>query len=247
MPSPSKKYLYLIVAAALLVPSAAFGASFTIDGVCVQGVACPLPSGSGDALSSGESESGFGPPSPSNVLTLGDGDTYSIAWTYSASFNAGGTNISFEPTVTYTGTSATTTADDITLDMFENYYTSGVGVNWNGAYTEDAALVLSGAGPGSSLTAQLCYDGTCLAALTQSGNGSSTKTNTQTLTGLTGNTLSAEYEFTFDFAPGTSSGSTGSSPPSIPEPAQTLPVGLALLSFACYHVVARRRSNAIGS
>lgn len=239
MPSTSKKYLYLTVAAALFVPSAGFGASFTLDGTCVQGVACPLPSGSGDALSLNESESGVGPPSPYNVLTLGDGDTYSIAWTYSASFNAGGTNIAFDPTVTYTGATPTTSTDVITLDMFENYFaTLGIGGNWNGAYTENVALALSGAGPGSSVTGQLCYDGTCLAALTQSGNGSSNQTNTQTLTGLTSNTLSAEFEYTFDFAPGTGS---------IPEPAQTLPVGLALLSFVCYHFVVRRRSNAIGS
>jgi hypothetical protein len=235
----SAKGCYLLLAFLLLLPFAAFAGDIQINGVCVVGT-CPPPSGTSDALQLGGSNSG----SSSNGVFV-NGDPYAVSWFYADSFPSG-TQILISPTVTYTGSTTTTTTDLITFNFFQNYY-STAGSSWNGSYTETVPLSVSaGVGSGSSATGELFYTtelggGGGLGLVTQTGAGSTTVSNTLTLSGLTGFTLEAEYEFTFEFNPGTTHGSSESSP--VPEPAETSVVALALVGLVCGAVVARRRSG----
>jgi hypothetical protein len=99
------------------------------------------------------------------------------------------------------------------------------------------------------VSAELFFDGQGLGLVGPFGPGSHYGQNSVNLTGLsnpqdpTGNTLLADYQFTYDFQAGTAPGASASSPSPVPEPAQTLPVGLALAGIACYCLLARRRSS----
>ncbi len=233
MRSALRTKLYLLPAA-LLLSSAAFATDIQIDGSCVQGT-CPPSGGPTDALSFGQTSSG-----PSRqALTIGS-DTYLVSWTYNDTYTGSGTTISVTPTVTYTGALPTASADTITFNLFEDYYNTSPGT-WNGTYGETIAFNLSA---GVTASGQLLYDGQGLGVVSQVGPGSTSNSNAASLTGLTGNDLVAKYAFTFNFAQGDPNGAFANSPNAsgVPEPAQFLPVGLALLGLACYQVVVRRRS-----
>jgi hypothetical protein len=220
----------------LLLPSAAFAGDIQINGVCVFGT-CPPPSGTSDALQFGQS---IGPTTGSSVLTFVDTDAYSITWSYGASYTAQGTEIIINPVATYTGGSPSLGNDVITFNVFQNYYDSSPG-SWDGAYTETVPLALLGnVGAGSTVEAELFYDGQGLGLVGPFGPGYHFGQNTVSLTGLTGSTLSAEYEFTFDFQAGTL---TGADAGSVPEPYEALPLGLALAGLVCSRLVVRRRSR----
>lgn len=250
MPS-QVKHQYVIAVLLLLLASAAFGADVQINGVCVAGT-CPPPAGTGDALQ-------LSPPGPSSNtgsssqgVTV-NGDSYTVSWTYSDSFTAGGgTTLVVNPTVTYIGGTTTTSTDPIDFNFFQNFY-STAGSSWQGTYTETVPLTLSGGlGAGSNVTGELFYTtdtgggggGLGLVTLTTPNTSSTTTNSVVFSTGLTGTTLEGEAEFVFTFDPGTTSGAAASSPPSpasVPEPSETLPVGLALVAAVCCSVVARRR------
>jgi len=232
----------LFAAALLLLPCAALATDISINSVCTQGT-CPPPTGSSDAVGIAPAPSSTSGSGSTNI-TLGT-DTYSISWVYSASYGAGGSSILVDPTVTYTGTSPSTSADTITFDLFQSYYDTTPG-SWAGTYHETVPLFLSsGVGTGSYEEAQLCYDSDCLPLVQLLGPGSTSATHSAALdfgAADTANNLVAEYEFTYGFGIGTTSGSVATSP-TVPEPAEALPLGLALLGFACYRVVVRRRSS----
>jgi hypothetical protein len=236
MSTRAKKW-YLLAAFLLLLPSAAFAGDIQINGTCVLGT-CPPPSGTSDALQLGQS---IGPASGSYLLTFADTDAYSITWTYSAWYNAGGTEIIVNPVATYIGASPSVGNDAIAFNFFQNYYDNSRG-SWDGAYTETVPLALLGSvGSGSTVSAQLFYDGQGLGLVGPFGPGYHFGQNTVNLTGLTASTLAAEYEFTFDFAAGTLTGASASS--GIPEPCQALPLGLALAGLVCSRLGVRRRSS----
>ncbi len=234
------KNQYFLAFVLLSVTSVALAGDISIDGTCVDGT-CPPPTGTSDAIQLGGSIS---PTAGSDNLVFGDTDTYSVSWTYSASFTSG-TAISVDPIVTYTGSSPSVGNDVVTFDLYQSYYDSGPGT-WDGLYTETIPLNMSGnVGAGSTVSGELFYytdedptpQGLGLAG--PFGPGSNTGTSSATLTGLDGDNLVAEFEFTYDFEAGTIPGAGASS---TPEPAQALPLGLALLGIAGYRVAARRRA-----
>jgi len=228
---------YFFAAFLLLLPCAAFAADIQINGVCVLGT-CPPPSGTSDALQLGQS---IGPTAGSSSVIFADTDAYSVAWSYSASYTAGGTEIIVDPVVTYIGASPSVGSDVIAFDFFQNYYDASAGT-WNGAYTETVPLALLGnVGAASTVSAELFYDGQGLGLVGPFGPGYHFGQNTETLTGLTAATLTAEYEFNFDFAAGTQTGASASS--ATPEPYEALPLGLALAGLVCSRLVVRRSSR----
>ena len=245
------KNQYFLGATLLLLSSSAFAGAISIDGTCIVGT-CPPATGTTTQPAGSIAPSGSVPLTSGTytgpALTFADGDTYSITYSYSASFPSG-TTVFFNPVVTYTGTTPSAGTDTINIDFYQSYYDPGTSIVWNGSYSESIPLVISGsAGAGSSSLAQLFYYTNLaptlqgLGQVQQIGVGSHTGTNTATLTGLSGNTLVAEFEFTDVFGAGTTSSASISSP-AVPEPAQTLPLGLALLGVAGYYGVRRNRST----
>jgi hypothetical protein len=241
---PSVSLATLLVVAAV-PPSAALAEDIEINGVCIDGT-CPPPSGTSDAIQLGQS---VGPTSGSHSLTFGDGDQYSITWTFEASFNSrssGGTELVVDPVVTYVGSSPSVGNDIINFNAFQNYYDDSPPVTWDGTYTETVHLALLGnVGPGSTVSAELFYDGQGLGLVGPYGPGNNSAQNTADLTGLDAPTLAAGYEFTYDFQAGTVNGASASAVTGVvPEPS-----GVQLLSLvlACMVVgrglVVHRRSG----
>ncbi len=229
---PFKKR-HAFVACLLMTPLAAFATDIEINGVCVQGT-CPPPSGSSDALQVGQSTSNSG----SYNLNFGDGDKYLVTWSYADSF-PGGTHIVVNPVATFVSGPSTST-DTISFDLFQNFYSAGA-ANWDGTYTQTVPLDIEGSvGSGSTASAEVFYDGQGLGEAGPFGPGYHDQATSMLLTGLDGTTLSAEYEFTYTFAPGTQSGGNASSP-SVPEPSETLP--LAILGVGACVFSLRGRGN----
>src|ERR1035437_10079608 len=234
----SRKFWLPAVAVLLLLPCGAFGASFVLDSSCLVGAGldtCP-PSGAG-TINYGSSISGNG----SQLFTV-NSDQYLAQWTFAASYTINGTYILFDPMVSYLGAIATAQNDVITFDMMQNYFDSSPGT-WDGTYNENVPLFLSSTvGAGSWMSAVLEYGlpSQPLPTVTLSTPGFIDAQGSANLTGLTNNTLQAQYNFTFDFQQGTAPGAIEGP---IPEPAQALPVGLALVGF--YLLFARSRSGYI--
>jgi hypothetical protein len=88
----------------------------------------------------------------------------------------------------------------------------------------------------------LYYGGQGIGLVGPYGLGYHFTRETTTLTGLTGDTLPAEFVFNFNFEAGTETGSGGSASP-VPEPCEALPLGLALGCIVWVRLAARRRSR----
>jgi hypothetical protein len=220
----------------LLLPFVASAGDIQINGICVVGT-CPPPSGTSDALQFNQS---IGLTTGSYSLTFPDTDQYSIAWSYSASYTAAGTELSINPVATYIGASPSVGNDDIAFDFFQNFYDNSSG-SWDGSYTESVPLNIAGnVGAGSTASGQLFYDSQPLPLVGPFGPGSYFGQYTESLTGLNDPTLAAEYQFTFDFVAGTQNGASASS---VPEPYEALPLGLALGCVAWNRRAARRRAS----
>jgi hypothetical protein len=232
------RYCRFLAISLLLLPLAALADDIQINGTCVVGT-CPPPSGTSDALQYGQST---GPTSGSYLLTFGDGDKYSISWTFEAYYDDSGTEIIVDPVATYAGSSPSVGNDLINFDAFQNFYAGGPG-NWDGDYTETIPLALTGSvGAGSTVAAQLFWSGQGLGEVGPYGPGYYNAQNTVDLTGLDANTLTAEYEFAFDFTAGTLNGASAFS--GVPEPSsvQLLILMLAGTAVVC-GLAARRRSG----
>ena len=231
---------YFFVALLLVMSSAAFCGDISINGTCYQGN-CPPVTGNSDAL---HYLGSLGPIFGSQAITVGvDNDPYLVSWVTSGSYNSNGTFVMDSPTVTYTGSSPTTTNDIISVDFFQSFYDSSPGT-WDGNYTEYVPLQLSASAPaGSSVEGQLFIDTTAFPLVGPAGPGSNTYTsNTEDLVGFTGDTsdnLVYEYAFTFDFQAGTTTGTTSSSV--TPEPSEALPLALAFAGLVLFGSVRRRR------
>jgi hypothetical protein len=188
---------------------------------------CELGCSSNPALTDGQSISGN---FDFNVTV--NGDVYNISGGYGASYSiVNGSEIIVTPTVTYTGSTPITTTDTISFAMDQSYFDTTPG-SWAGAYTETVPLELSSsAGAGSTIAAELFYDGEGLGLVGPYGPGSYFVQNTENLdfgAEDTSDTLSAEYDFSFVFAPGAQPGATAASV-ATPEPATIIPGGFCLV------------------
>jgi hypothetical protein len=176
------------------------------------------------------------------LYTFGNGDAYDVSWTYSAEYNSNGTELSVDPTVTYVGSSPSVGDDSLEFQYFQNFYDAGP---WNGTYTEIIPLYLSAnAAGGSTVSGQLFYDGQGIGLIGPYPPGNYSGMNSANLSGLTDPTLSADFQFYFDFAEGSTNGASASAASSsAPEPAQTWPTAIFLLVGVYYRFVWRRRST----
>jgi hypothetical protein len=228
--------MWCALAAALLLPITASAEAILINSTCVVGTCPPGPT---DVIGFGQS---IGPITGSYSLMFPNSDTYSVGWSFSASYSASGTEIVADPVVTYAGLAPSLGDDVITLHFYANYYDSSSG-SWDGAYTETIPLELYGnVGAGSTVSAELYYGGQGIGLVGPYGLGYHFTRETTTLTGLTGDTLPAEFVFNFNFEAGTETGSGGSASP-VPEPCEALPLGLALGCIVWVRLAARRRSR----
>jgi hypothetical protein len=227
------KPFYLLMGVTLVVPFAAKSGAVDVNGTCEVGVCSPV-----SALSDGQSTSG----AMNFTYTFGNGDTYAITGSYAASYStAGGSTISFDPAVTYMGASPSVGTDVLNLTLFQNYFDTTC-CTWAGDYTESIPLNLSAsAGPGSSVSGELLYDGQSVGLVGPFGPGSNTGTLTTSLDfGAlnSADTLAAQFKIYLTFGAGTLSGASATSP-AVPEPALMVPGGLCLLALA----FAARRQN----
>lgn len=215
-------------AVAVALPLLGVSATVAINGVCVNGSCTPVPVTYGI----GNSQSG----STSNGVIVGT-DTYSTATTFTAGVNSnGGTYLSFDPTVSYVGTSPSTSTDTITVDLLASIY-DPTATDWDGTYSEHVPLIVA---TGGTASAELFVDGQGVGLVGPYGAGTYNVSESATLTGVNGSTLDYAYDFTFTFAAGTAPGATSSSP-SVPEPATMIPAGLGLVSFGL--MALRRRKK----
>jgi hypothetical protein len=197
-------------------------AAIDVNGTCEVGNCSSV-----DSLSLGQSIG----LSPFNFNYVAGADTYNLSGSYAASYTASGTFIAVFISAIYTGSSPSTGNDTLTFNMLQNYFNSGPGT-WDGTYTEHVPLVIGGqVGPSSSVTGNLFYDGQGVGQVGPFiGSGSYNADQSANLTGLDGDTLAADFQFVFDFTPGTQpgAGATVAFSSTVPEPAQTIPAALAL-------------------
>ena len=207
----------------LAVPFTAQSAAVSVNGTCVTASSCSSPT----TISYGQTISGTVP----YTLTLADGDKYGLSVAYSASYGASGSLLTVDPTITYIGAAPTVAADVISVNFYQSIFDDSPG-SFDGTYTETIPLVVPA---NVQAYGQLFVDGQGLPLLGPYTNGTYDPSASQALTGLDGDTLAYQYNFTYDFSAGVSSGTSTSSPPSsslTPEPTQTIPAAFALAAFA---------------
>jgi hypothetical protein len=162
-------------------------------------------------------------------LTLVDGDKYGISVAYSASYGAAGSQLMVDPTVTYIGSSPTVATDVISVNFYQSIFDNSPGT-FDGTYTETIPLVVPA---NVEAFGQLFVDGQGLPLLGPFTNGAYDPSASQALTGLDGDTLAFQYNFTYQFSAGVTNGTSTSSPTTLlPEPTQTIPAAFALCGFA---------------
>ncbi|HEX3747302.1 MAG TPA: hypothetical protein VHW09_25375 [Bryobacteraceae bacterium] len=232
------RYGFGLITALLLLPGPAAASSIEINSTCVVGT-CPPVSGPSDAVSFGGS---VGPTAGNYLYTFGNGDPFNVSWTYSAEYDSGGTRLAVDFSVDYVGIGPSTGNDSLNLQYLQNFYDTGP---WDGNYTEYIPLFLSAdAGAGSTVSGELFYDGQSVGLVGPDGPGTYSGMNSTTLTGLTDPTLSADFQFIFNFNQGTVTNASASTISSdVPEPAQTLPIGIFLVLSGLYFRFASKRTR----
>jgi hypothetical protein len=141
--------------------------------------------------------------------------------------------------VIYTGVGPDT-GDSFTVNVLQDFNGGGPG-NWNSPpdYTEHVPATV---GNFTTFSFNDCFDSNtaCVGAVGPLGPGSYNQTVTTPLTGLTGQYLAENFEFTFDFGPGAPAGAGDTVLAGAPEPVQTIPVALALVGFASAWLIRKR-------
>jgi hypothetical protein len=225
----------MILGFTLCAPFAAKSGSIIVNGTCDFNCAP-------NSLSNGTSIS-----SPFNFdVAFADGDEYDISGAYSASYSkSAGSTISVTPTFTYIGSVPSAGTDTIDFTLAQDYFDPTC-CTWAGTYFESVPLTLgSTAGPGSTISGELLYDGKSVGLVGPFPPGTYSVSNSASLdfgSLDTNPTLLADFDFTVQFAAGTlpNASATSVSTSSTPEPATDLVCGLGLILFVC---IARRRNR----
>ncbi|MBV8897067.1 MAG: hypothetical protein JO051_11190 [Acidobacteriaceae bacterium] len=226
----------LFALSSLIVPVTIHAAAIQVNTTCKVG----------DCSSAGLQSSalGFGQSIPLTNFSFNyvvGADTYNVSGSYSASFTSSGTSIFATADATYTGTSPSTSSDTLSGNVLQDYYFLNAG-SWDGTYSEHIPVSVD---PGATFTGDLCYDTThCLGTIGPLGAGLYDERQTASLTGLTGDYLDASFNFTFMFPQGAAPGTGINVLASVPEPAQTVPVALALFGLGTGWFLRKRSAKA---
>jgi hypothetical protein len=227
MLSQSKLFTRLAIVA-LTLPVLGFcanlGTSISANGTCEYGAPCPNVDTPATAVGIGQHSS----DTFNFDITLGDGDKYSVAGTYYNSYPP--QELSFLPTVTYVGSSATTTADSISLIMYQAFYDT-TGGSWAGNYCQTVAPFSIPSG--DSVTGIAEFDGNAGLG-TQPGNSAKHCASLDFGGKDASDYMDTAYNLTFNFQAGTTPGTPIGS--LTPEPVQTIPVALGLLGLLAFKV-----------
>lgn len=233
----------LFLLSIIVVPAGLSAADIEVTG---NTLACPVGNCGSDlqtsALIAGQSI----PNTPfSFSYTASSGDQFQISGNYSAGFPAtsGPLSLGTNFFVTYTG-SAPAAGDTFTVNLLQDFNGGGPG-NWNSPpnYTEHVDATV---GNFTTFTANDCFDSNtaCVGSVGPLGPGTYYDNVTSALTGLNGQYLAEDFEFTFNFAAGAPGGTTDTVLPNAPEPVQTIPVALGLLGFGSAWFIRNRRAKA---
>jgi hypothetical protein len=195
------------------------------------GTSCTAGSLSAGALTVGESTNG----SYNFDITAGDGDVYDVSGTFNNTFPST-TFLGFFPTVTVVSGSAAGT-NTITLDMLQDFSTSIPSPSWSGTYNEKIPFDLAA---GTTADGQVFYS-TNTDTTPQSvgllgpvdGPGSFYLTASKDLSPLNGDLLISDYQLTFTFP---ANAAPGTSVSSVPEPSQTIPLGIGLAGLVLFNL-----------
>ncbi|MGD1070142.1 MAG: hypothetical protein ABSB15_08375 [Bryobacteraceae bacterium] len=178
--------------------------------------------------------------------TFTDGDMYNILGTYSASYStADGSTISVNPLISYAGTAPSVGDDLIDFTLSQDYFDPSC-CTWAGTYYETIPLFLADtAGPGSTISGQVMYDGQSVGLAGPFGPGAylvSQSANLDFGAFDTDPTLSVVFQLDAQFDAGTLPGASASS--AAPEPPTIIPcvVGLILIAYGSR---ARKRGSPI--
>jgi hypothetical protein len=222
-----------------LLAAPILGISSTVTGIEVNS-ACEVGTCTAGSLAAGALTYGSSTSGSYNFDVTADGDLFDVSGAYNNTFTSG-TFLGFYPTVTLiSGTSAAT----VTLDMLQDFFYGTDGsTSWSGSYNEKIPLDLS---TGTTGEGQVFYS-TDLDTTPQSvgllgpvdGSGDYYLTGSNTLNNLNGDLLVSDYQLTFTFAAGSTPGTSASSP--VPEPYQTIPVGIGLAALVLFNVRFIRR------
>ncbi len=223
--------IFGLLALVFAVSFSAQPAAVSVDGTCVSASSCSSPT----TISYGQTIAGTIP----YTLTLVNGDKYGISVAYSAAYGAAGSQIIVDPTVTYIGSAPSVATDVISLNFYQSIFDNSPGT-FDGTYSETIPIV---APANVEVFGQLFVDGQGLPLLGPFTNGTYDPNATQALTGLTGDVLAYEYNFTYQFNAGVLNGTSTSSPSATltPEPAQNVPAAFALGGFALAALRRRKR------
>lgn len=209
---------YLMLSALLLVaPVLALASSITVNGTCEAGTCPPT-----DTLAPG----GSVPFTLFGFDVVVNGDTYLVSGNYKAANttdSGGTTSFGGDVSAEYIGGSPTAQQDILTIDDLQNYTVPGT-YNLAGTYDEGAYLGLIGDAAGSSASFQILYNGDSVGLLgpyTTSGDHTASQ-----FLNLSGTSLSADSQFTFSFAAGTTKGALITT---TPEPGGLVPLAAVLV------------------
>lgn len=177
-------------------------------------------------------------------------DPYTLTGTYEGSYDGlygPGTVFSVTLNLTYTGTGLSANNDSIQIDLEEAIQDTSFG-NWNGLYSENAPICISGAA-GSTATAQFFVQGSGLGQpqwgaglLGPYSLGCSTFSNSATLgttaNPINGNYLIEDWQYVFNMQSGTSPGSGAVVQSMTPEPSE-----VGLIAACVAYLVFRKKEK----
>lgn len=216
---------FLLLGFTLCAPFAAQSGSIVVNGTCEAG--CTAQPALSDGMST-DITFDFN-------YSFVDGDTYNISGSYDASYSsADGSTLGVYPVITYIGSSPSVGDDIIDLTAYQDYFDPSC-CTWAGTYSETVPLSLaSTAGPGSTISGQVLYDGQSVGLVGPFGPGNylvSTSANLDFGALDTDPTLSAVFQLDAQFDAGTLPEASAAS--SAPEPPTALPcvVGLILIAY----------------
>lgn len=238
------RYFSVFLLSSLIVPATLHAADIQITGNTAD---CAVGNCGSDlqttALTAGQTVA----TTPFSFLyTASSGDQFQISGNYSAGFTApyGPLSLFTNMSVVYNG-GGPDTGDTFTVNLLQDFNGGGPG-DWSSPpdYTETVPATV---GNYNTLSFNDCFDSNtaCVGQIGPLSPGTYDESVTKALSGLTGQYLAEDFEFTFTFAAGAPIGAgSGVLASTVPEPAQTIPVALGLFGLGSFWLARNRRAKA---